>query len=102
MNTTLVTPAAVAPVSIATALRHCRALQSEVDLLWLYLLAAVEKVEDYTGRSMITKTYRVESPVWQDIVGIAAYSPTVDQLSMSVLAINLPRTPLLVIDSLKY
>lgn len=55
-----------APVTITDALRHCRALESDADLVWNYLRAATLSVEDYTGRSLTTKTFRLMSSDWPE------------------------------------
>ncbi len=38
-----------------------RVLENEVDIVELYLQAATELVEDYTGRSLLNKSYRLDS-----------------------------------------
>jgi uncharacterized phiE125 gp8 family phage protein len=96
MSIKLVTGATDAPVSLATALRFCRALEQDVDMVWLLLQAAVEKIEDYTGRSLITKTFCLELDGWPNFCG----GPIHYELGLP--SINLPRTPLTVIDHVKY
>jgi uncharacterized phiE125 gp8 family phage protein len=61
-----VTDSGNAPVNIADALRHLRALESDTDMVWNYLLAATQAVEDYTGRSLTTKTFRLLSSDWPE------------------------------------
>lgn len=80
----VVTPSVNAPVAITTALRHVRALEMDVDLVQLYLLAATEAVEDYTGRALLTKTY------------------CLDLEEFPSDSVELRRSPLSAIDSVKY
>lgn len=96
MSIKLVTGANDAPVSIASALRFCRALDQDVDMVWLLLQAAVEKIEDYTGRSLVTKTFCLELETWPNFCADPLYMPK------GLAAINLPRTPLVAIDHVKY
>lgn len=96
MSIKLVTGATDAPVSLATALRFCRALEQDVDMVWLLLQAAVEKIEDYTGRSLITKTFCLELEGWPICTGGPIH------YDVGLTAINLPKTPLTVIDHVKY
>lgn len=72
------------PVNLAMALRHLRLLDTQADLAALYLAAANEQVEDYTGRAGITKTYRLDLPGWP------------------ANAVELRRTPLQSIVSVQY
>lgn len=64
MSISILVPADVLPVSLTTALRHMRVLEQDADMATLYLQAAVEAVENYTGRSMVTKTYLLTLPGW--------------------------------------
>ncbi len=48
-------------MSLTLALRHIRALENEVDIVELYIQAATDLVEDYTGRSLLNKSYRLDS-----------------------------------------
>lgn len=80
----VVTPSGILPVSLELALRHIGALDHDLDLVQFYLLAATELVEDYTGRSLITKTY------------------CLDIDTFPVESIELRRSPLVSISSLKY
>jgi uncharacterized phiE125 gp8 family phage protein len=96
MSTRLVTGTKNAPVDLATALRFCRALEQDVDMVWLLLIAATEKLEDYTGRSLITKTFCLEMDRWPDFNKAGTFEPE------WIPGINLPRTPLSAIDFVKY
>jgi uncharacterized phiE125 gp8 family phage protein len=71
-------------VSVALALRVIGALTEDVDLIQLYLEAAVDMIEDYTGRSMATKTY------------------CLDLEDFPQNFVELRRTPVLAITHLKY
>lgn len=101
------TPAASLPVSVKTALRHCRALQDEVDLVNLYVKAATQAVEEYTGRCLITQTFLLQMERWP------TFEPTVGfGLGMGIQSawkqqtykrfIPLGRSPLIAISSVKY
>lgn len=117
MKVVVVTPAPVLPVSILTALRHIRALADDVDLVNLYCRAAVQAVEEYTGRALITQTFRAEMERWPASmrgyygVGVpfgysmGGYGPgliTRNAAQTQLTTISLPRSPLVAIDSLKY
>lgn len=62
MNLALVTPAAALPVSMAEAMAHIRGGDAEQSLVSLYLAAAVQAVQDATGRALITETWRASMP----------------------------------------
>lgn len=100
MSTVLVTAASIAPVPIEMALRHCRALEADVDMVWFYLQAATEKIEDYLGRALVTKTYRKELQSWHDLPTQFAY-PVQHGLPV-VPSVVLPWSPLIAIDHVKY
>jgi uncharacterized phiE125 gp8 family phage protein len=85
MTPKLITPATVQPVSMATALKALRVLQGDADLVSLYLAAATEKVEDYTARSLIYQTFRLDLPRWP-----------------SKKLLELRRTPLASVTHIKY
>ena len=82
----LVTGAETAPVTLAQALRHLRALESDADMVWTYLQAATAMVEDYCGRSLVSKTFDLLLSKW----------PENGQL------IELRRSPLVSITHVKY
>jgi uncharacterized phiE125 gp8 family phage protein len=84
MNLSLVTPAAALPVSLAEALSHIRGGDAEQALVSIYLAAAVQAVEDATGRALITETWRLSLPAF----------PCGD--------IILPRAPLLAVTEIRY
>jgi uncharacterized phiE125 gp8 family phage protein len=84
MNLTLVTPAATLPVSLAEAMAHIRGGDAEQSLVAIYLAAAVQAVEDATGRALITETWRLALPEF----------PCGD--------IILPRAPLLSVTEVRY
>ena len=81
----LVTDSDVAPVALTDALRHLRALESDVDMVWTYLNAATAAVEDYTGRSLTSKTFRLNAAEWPE-----------------ARLFELRRSPLVSITSVKY
>lgn len=83
MTLSLVTPAAAAPITLADARQHCRASSSDDTVLALYLAAAVQAVQDATGRALITETWRL------DLSG----APCGDVI--------LPRAPLLAVSDIK-
>lgn len=59
MNTLeLVTPATAMPLSVLEARQHCRASEDDDVVLAIYLAAATQAVQDETGRSLITETWR--------------------------------------------
>jgi uncharacterized phiE125 gp8 family phage protein len=76
----------VLPVTLVTAMRSLRVLQGDADLVELYLAAATEKVEDYTGRALVTQTFLLQLEAW----------PSKD------LTLELRRTPLASVTSIKY
>lgn len=81
----VVTPSNLLPVSLSAALRHLRLLDDEVDVATLYLRAATEAFEEYTGRVLITKTFRL------DLDSLNSSNP-----------IELIRSPLVAVDHFKY
>jgi uncharacterized phiE125 gp8 family phage protein len=81
----VVTDSDVAPVSLTEALRHVRALESDIDMVWTYLNAATAAVEDYTGRSLTSKTFRLSASEWPE-----------------ARLFELRRSPLVSITSVKY
>lgn len=85
MTPKLITPAAVLPVSMVTAMRALRVLQGDADLAEFYLQVATEKVENYTARALVTQTFLLSLPCW----------PTRRRL-------ELRRTPLSEVTSIKY
>lgn len=84
MNLSLVTPAAALPVSLTEALAHIRGGDAEQALVSLYLNAAIQAVEDATGRALTTETWRLSLPVFpcDDII--------------------LPRAPLISVTEIRY
>lgn len=84
MNLSLVTPAAAQPVSLADALAHIRGGDAEQGLVSIYLAAAIQAVQDATGRALITETWRYALPEF----------PCGD--------IILPRAPLLGVTEARY
>lgn len=95
----VVTPADVLPVGLATALRHLRVQQADADLARLYLEAATELVEDYTGRALISKEYRLDLPLWPSY----PYTDGIRSLSRPrTLQLELRRSPLTTVESIKY
>lgn len=105
----VVTPASALPVSLVTAMRHLRALDNDADLVKLYLEVATHAVEDYTGRALTTKTYCLELDSWPNYRSFwptfRSYVPTeIHPLwnKDNLRALELRRTPLISIDSVKY
>jgi len=97
------------PVNLTTALRHMRALKSDLDLVVLYLSAAVMAVEDYTGLALLKKSYQLQLDSWPNYRSFwptfRSYVPTeVHPLwtSDNLRAIELRRSPLVSIDSIQY
>lgn len=82
----VVSGAEVAPVGLTDALRHIRALENDADMVWTYLQGATALVEDYTGRSLVTKTFALTLSSWPDKSRV----------------LELRRSPLLAISSVKY
>lgn len=67
MNLALVTPAASLPVTLSEAKAHLRVVDAAEDsLITLYLGAAVQAVQDATGRALITETWRLSLPSFPD------------------------------------
>lgn len=54
----LITQATTKPLSVLEARQHCRASEDDDVVLALYLAAATQAVQDETGRSLITETWR--------------------------------------------
>jgi uncharacterized phiE125 gp8 family phage protein len=88
MSLVVTVPNERAPVSLATALRHCRVLVADVDQLNLYLLAAAQAVEDYTALALLQTTYRLDLADWTEFCRLGG--------------LVLPRSPLQTLDSVKY
>lgn len=84
MNLALVTPAAALPVTIPDLMAHVRGGEAEEATLGLYLAAAVQAVQDETGRSLITETWRLSLPAF----------PTTE--------VVLPRAPLVAVTEVRY
>lgn len=80
----VITGADTAPIAISDALRHLRALENDSDMVWTYLQAATALVEDYTSRSLVSKTFDLYLPEWP--VGM----------------VELRRTPLVSVTHVKY
>lgn len=109
MSIQLVTPDTVLPVSLQLALRHIRALEGDADLVKLYLQAATQAVEDYTGRALLTKTYNLQLQGWPSYSGYwqtfrefipLEFAPMWGQGQLR--GIELRRSPLISIISVKY
>lgn len=105
----LITPASVLPVPSALAMKHLRVNEDEADLVGLYLQAATDMVEDYTGRSLITKGYQLQLDSWPNYRSFwptfRGYVPSeVHPLSSSssLRGIELRRTPLAAVTSVQY
>lgn len=83
-NLALITPATMRAVSIIEARSHCRASDADDAILDLYVDAAVQAVQDATGRALITETWRLSLPEFpcDDII--------------------LPRAPLLSVTEVRY
>jgi len=109
MPITVTTPANILPVSLQLALRHMRVLESDGDLALLYLQAAVEAVEDYTGRSMITKSYLLSCRGWPTNKGywniqswLSADRHILVNSNTNLRTQELRRTPLVAVQSVQY
>lgn len=114
----ITTPNALMPVTQAQALGHLRVDASEWDLVSVYLQAATAYVEDYTGRATSTKGYTLYLDRWprrSSFYGIGASSGLYYGYGMmasgdiydpksypNLLALELRRTPLVAIASVKY
>jgi uncharacterized phiE125 gp8 family phage protein len=60
---TLVSPAAALAVSLSDAKAHLRVVDSAEDgVIGIYLAAAIQAVQDHTGRALITETWRLALP----------------------------------------
>lgn len=101
MNISVVTPADTLPVSIASAHRHLRTLADDSDMVNLYCRAATAAVEDYTGRIFVTTVFKATLDTWPNF-GLDNAVNTKERLRTAVWAIELPRSPLLAIDFVKY
>ncbi len=89
------------PMAVSTAIRHLRALEDDADLLELYCRAAVQCVEEYTGRAMMNTVYTAQLDAWPEFMedwGINSRPRRPRPLD----GIELPRSPLVEIVSLKY
>lgn len=95
MPITVVTPSNALPVSMEAALQHLRVLETDTPIVQLYLLAAADLVEDYTGRSLITKTFCLTLDNWPKFRSLFGWNTRLQ-------AIELRRSPLISIDSVKY
>jgi uncharacterized phiE125 gp8 family phage protein len=66
VSTTIITPPAIEPVSVADARKHCR-IDADIDehdwLLELLIATARAQAEHETGRALITRQVRLEVPV---------------------------------------
>lgn len=91
------------PMAVSTAMRHVRSLEDDVDLLELYCRAAVQAVEEYTGRAMANTVYTAQLGAWPCFVraGLLGISSP-PQRARRLDCIELPRSPLVSIGSLKY
>jgi hypothetical protein len=99
----------VLPVDIAFALQHMRAPDDDTALVQLYLQAAVNLIEDYTGRALIRKTYCLNLDSWPNY---RSFWPTFRSYVPSEIhplwtndnlrSIELRRTPLIAINTVKY
>lgn len=91
-------PPSVLPVSLYTALRQMRALTEDADMVSFYLQAATERVEDYTGRALISRSFTLRLPSWPSL----AYSGGLRGAVPSSLFLELRRSPLVSVTSVKY
>ncbi len=114
----ITTPSAAIPVTQAQALGHLRVDVSEWDLVSVYLAAATAYVEDYTGRATTIKGYTLFLDRWpqrSSFFGIGASAGLYYGYGMmaggdiydpkhfpNLLAMELRRTPLVAITSVKY
>lgn len=81
---TLVTAATGEAVSVLEARNHCRASDVDDDVLSLYTAAALQLVQDDTGRSLTTETWCLSMPSW------------------GCRPIILPRAPLIAVTQVRY
>lgn len=88
------------PFAVSTALRHIRALEDDADLVELYCRAAVQTVEDYTGRALLRTVYTAQLDAWPDFGCQRGILP--GPASRNLDTIVLPRSPLVAIGSVKY
>lgn len=109
MPIVVVTPDTVFPVSLNLALRHIRALESDADLVKLYLRAATRAVEDYTGRSLLTKTFVLNLQSWPCYDGYWQSTRQFMPLEYAPMwgdgklrGLELRRSPLVAITGVKY
>ena len=85
MTLTLITPAAVLPVTLAEAKTHLRVVDAAEDtIITTYLAAATQAVQDHTGRALTTETWRLSLDAW----------PDADMV--------LPRAPLIAVTEIRY
>jgi uncharacterized phiE125 gp8 family phage protein len=87
VGVTLITPAAETPVSLAVARQHVSvAGTARDDLLAIYLAAATERVERFTGRALVDSTWDL----------------TLDEFPADGAAIELPNPPLIEVVGVFY
>lgn len=85
MTIKIITPPAIEPVTLAEAVLHTRADETEDQpLITALITAAREYCEKYSGRAYITQTIRASFDSWP------------------LFPIRLPRPPLAAVDSVKY
>lgn len=102
MSTKLITGPTMLPVAVETARRYLRALEDELDLVDLSVRAAVESVEDYTGRCLVTRTFCQQLDRWPSTAQTDCNANLIRSTLPAVRYIALERTPLLAITTLKY
>ena len=94
-----VTDAATEPVTTAEAKAFLRVdSDAEDTLIDAIITAARQRVEDYTGRALISQTWKLVQPTWPD----ARPFRTNWHPEVSASAIELERSPLISVESVKY
>lgn len=106
-TTTVTTPAAITPITLSMAKTFLRVDHSaDDDLITLYIQAATEAAQKYTGRYFITTTLTVKMDRFTDIdktllLGAGKFTGHKGSLINAGDAIYLPFPPIQVINSIK-
>lgn len=84
MTLSLITPATTMPLSVLDARQHCRASEADDVVLAIYLAAATQAVQDATGRSLITETWRYSLPSFPRCGIVLPIAPLVAVTSVDI------------------
>ena len=109
MPITVLIPATTLPVGLPTALRYMKVLMQDGDMANLCLQTAVQAVEDYTGRSLCTKTYLLSTAAWptnRAYWGVQSWLSSdrhiINNKQANLRVQELRRSPLLTVTGIQY